>query len=127
MRAAAARASHDLAADSCRLRVRRLEPEDLPAVAALSAAAFGIDVSTAAGRAGWSERVAYPHLTDPDGCFVAVCGRRVIGVAEAIARERLWVLSFVRRRSGGAERRRGARADRARARVRTARRRGADR
>ena len=43
----------------------------------------------------WCERLAYPLATDPGGAFVAEADGRVIGVAQSIQRESLWVLSFL--------------------------------
>src|SRR5436305_698943 len=33
--------------------------------------------------------------TDPDGCFVAESGGRIVGLSQALRRERLWVLSML--------------------------------
>lgn len=43
----------------------------------------------------WRERIAYPLETDPGGAFVAERDGQVIGVAEAVQRSSLWVLSFL--------------------------------
>jgi GNAT superfamily N-acetyltransferase len=67
----------------------------LDAAAAVSAAAFGIDVREESGARRWRERLAHPLATDPDGAFVAERGGRLIGVAQAICRERLWCLSLL--------------------------------
>jgi GNAT superfamily N-acetyltransferase len=61
----------------------------------VSAAAFGFDISEPDAARNWQERIAYPLATDPDGAFVAERAGRVIGVAEAIVRERLWCLSLL--------------------------------
>lgn len=76
------------------LRVRAIAPEDLPAVATLSARAFGLDLGHPADRARWLERIAHPYDTDPDGCFVAQDASGVIGVAGVILRDGMWILSL---------------------------------
>jgi ribosomal protein S18 acetylase RimI-like enzyme len=77
------------------VRVRSLEPEDLPAAAALAGAAFGVDLGRPAARARWLERVGHPYDTDPDGCFVAEADGRVVGVAEVLSRDAMWILSLL--------------------------------
>jgi predicted N-acetyltransferase YhbS len=67
----------------------------VPAAAAVSAAAFGFDISEPDAARNWRERIAYPLTTDPEGAFVAERDGRVIGVAQAIVRERLWCLSLL--------------------------------
>ncbi len=75
--------------------VRPFEAEDLPAAATVSAAAFGVDLGTPAARAHWLERVAHGLGTDSEGCFVAEQGGQVVGVAQALMRDRLWILSLL--------------------------------
>lgn len=73
-----------------------MSAEDLEPAARISAAAFSRDPNgdpDAARR--WRERIAYPWRTDPGGAFVAELDGRVIGVAEAIVRERVWCLSML--------------------------------
>jgi ribosomal protein S18 acetylase RimI-like enzyme len=77
------------------LRVRPLEPDDLDAAADLSAAAFGHSLDDEPARRSWTERVAHPFRTDPEGAFVAEHGGQLVGLTEAIRRERLWVLSML--------------------------------
>ena len=77
------------------IHVRALDPDDLPAVADFSAAAFGNRLDDEPARRRWIERLAHAIRTDPDGAFVAEREGRPLGVAEAIARERLWVLSML--------------------------------
>ena len=77
------------------LHVRPLQPDDLAAVGEFSAAAFGHRENDGPARQRWLERLAYPLRTDPEGAFVAERDGRVLGVAEAIRRERLWVLSML--------------------------------
>lgn len=77
------------------LHLRQLEPSDLDATAELAAAAFGIDIDEEANRQRWLVRLAHPLRTDPDGAFIAERDGRVLGAAQAIRRERLWVLSLL--------------------------------
>jgi ribosomal protein S18 acetylase RimI-like enzyme len=77
------------------LQIRRLEPDDLDAAAELTAAAFGIDVDEQDARQRWLERLAHPVATDPDGAFVAERDGRIIGLSQALCRERLWCLSML--------------------------------
>jgi ribosomal protein S18 acetylase RimI-like enzyme len=77
------------------LRVRAMRTDDLPAAAAVSADAFGIDIHEPPLAARWQQRVAHPLSTDPQGAFVAEQDGSLIGVAQALARERLWCLSLL--------------------------------
>jgi ribosomal protein S18 acetylase RimI-like enzyme len=75
--------------------LRAFETADLAAAVALSAAAFELDVGSPGLAENWRLRLAHALTTDPDGCIVAEQGDRVIGVAQAIQRERLWCLSLL--------------------------------
>lgn len=75
--------------------VRAMGPEDLPAAAIAAAAAFDFDISSRSLRAAWMERVGHVLETDPEGCFVAEVGGAIVGVAEAMVRDGLWVLSLL--------------------------------
>lgn len=68
---------------------------DLGPAVAVTAAAFSKDLGDPTLARRWRERIAYPWQTDPDGAFVAELGGRVVGVAEAIIRERVWCLSML--------------------------------
>jgi len=68
---------------------------DLEAAVDVTAAAFSRDLADGAVARRWRERIAYPWQSDPGGAFVAERGGQVIGVAEAIVRERLWCLSML--------------------------------
>jgi GNAT superfamily N-acetyltransferase len=68
---------------------------DLEAAAGVAAAAFSRDLGDPDLARRWRERIAYPWQTDPGGAFVAELDGHVIGVAEAIVRERLWCLSML--------------------------------
>jgi GNAT superfamily N-acetyltransferase len=71
-----------------------MQPADLGQVTVLTAAAFSRELTDELAARRWEARVAHPLATDPDGAFVAELDGRVIGVAEAIVRERLWCLSM---------------------------------
>jgi ribosomal protein S18 acetylase RimI-like enzyme len=90
------------------IEIRPMSHGDLPGAVTASSAAFGLDVSDKVARGQWQERVAHALYTDPDGAFVALRAGRIVGVAEAIVRERLWILSLLAvkpgRQSGGAGR-----------------------
>jgi GNAT superfamily N-acetyltransferase len=73
---------------------------DLPEVEALAAAAFSRDIADEHAARRWHERIAHPLATDPDGAFVAEIDGRIAGAAEAIVRERLWILSMIAVRPG---------------------------
>ncbi len=77
------------------LLLRPLQAEDLPAAAALSASAFGRDISEQAAARRMRQRVAHPLVSDPQGCFVAVQDGSPVGVVEAVLREQLWCLSLL--------------------------------
>lgn len=77
------------------LRLRPLHAGDLPAAAGVSAAAFELDLSPPEVAEHWHERVAHAWRTDPDGGFVAERDGRLVGVAQAIQRERLWCLALL--------------------------------
>jgi ribosomal protein S18 acetylase RimI-like enzyme len=76
-------------------QIRPMTAADVPAASAASAAAFDIDIVDEPGRRSWEKRVAYSLQTDPGGAFVARIGDRVVGVVQAVVRERLWCLSLL--------------------------------
>jgi ribosomal protein S18 acetylase RimI-like enzyme len=90
------------------LRIRALELPDLPAAAEISASAFDFDISDSPAARRWQQRLAHLVGTDPDGGFVAERDGRMVGVAQAMRRERLWCLSLLavspELQSGGAGR-----------------------
>jgi ribosomal protein S18 acetylase RimI-like enzyme len=81
-------------AEAARIRIRLMRTADIGPAAELAAAAFSKDISDEVGARRWRERVAHPFTTDPGGAFVAELDADVIGVAQAIVRERLWSLSL---------------------------------
>ncbi|HEY2435985.1 MAG TPA: GNAT family N-acetyltransferase [Solirubrobacteraceae bacterium] len=82
------------------LRVRPMEQADIPAAVSVSAAAFDFELTDRDAAERWVERLQHPLATDPDGAFVAERDGAVLGVAEAIRRERLWCLSLLAVRPG---------------------------
>ncbi len=76
-------------------RVRALELPDLPEAAEVSAGAFGFDISDPVTARRWQQRLAHLVGTDPGGGFVAERDGRMIGIAQALRRERLWCLSLL--------------------------------
>jgi GNAT superfamily N-acetyltransferase len=76
-----------------------MAPDDLAGAVTASAAAFGLELDSAASAERWRRRVE--HGSDPDGSFVAEHGGRIVGVGTAIRRERLWVLSLLTVEPGG--------------------------
>src|SRR5690242_463654 len=77
------------------LTVRPFELSDLHEAGDVSAAAFEFDISDPALGDRWRGRLAHTLRTDPEGCFVAEQDGRVVGVAQAMVRERLWCLSLI--------------------------------
>ena len=75
--------------------VRPMTDEDLPGAGAVSAAAFGLDLAEGGNAESWPRRIAHPFDTDPAGSFVAEAGGRIIGLAQVLHRERLWILSML--------------------------------
>ena len=82
------------------LRVREMEPVDIQNAAAVAAAAFEVELVDREAQRRWVERLGHPLATDPGGAFIAELDGRIIGVAEAIRRERLWCLSLLAVRPG---------------------------
>lgn len=77
------------------LQLRPMEVSDVPEAASVAAASFDIDISLPAAAERFRERLVHLLHTDPEGAFVAVRGRRIVGAAEAMLRERLWCLSLL--------------------------------
>ena len=90
--------------------VRPMTDADIPQVATVSAEAFEIDIDTPAARRHWEQRLRHSLLTDPDGSFVSEHDGVITGAAQAVIRERLWILSLMTV-SPTPARRRGPRAD----------------
>jgi ribosomal protein S18 acetylase RimI-like enzyme len=77
------------------LRVRPMHADDIDAAMAVSAAAFEIELNDEPSRERWRARLSHPFLVDPEGSFVAELGGEVVGVGQALRRERLWCLSLL--------------------------------
>ena len=77
-----------------------MEPTDIPAAVTVSAAAFDFELTERDAAQRWVERLEHPLATDPGGAFVAERDGTLVGVAEAIQRERLWCLSLLAVRPG---------------------------
>ncbi len=75
--------------------VRAMLPADLPEACAVGAAGMGFELESIEQERRWAERIGYLLGPDPGGAFVAQRDERVIGVAQAMQREALWVLSFL--------------------------------
>lgn len=80
--------------------MRAFAPDDLQQAGDISAASFDFDVSEPLTGDRWRARLAHLLETDPDGCFVAERDGQVVGVAQAMVRERLWCLSLLTVRPG---------------------------
>ncbi|HEY1778281.1 MAG TPA: GNAT family N-acetyltransferase [Solirubrobacteraceae bacterium] len=78
-----------------RLHLRALDASNLEVAAAVGASAFGLDMGNAPGAALWRARIAYPLETDPQGAHVAELGGEIVGLCQAIKRERVWCLSLL--------------------------------
>ena len=84
--------------------VRPMRPDDVPGAQVCAEGAlreaglrYGWELPELDGAGRDRARARHAHLcsTDPDGCFVAEAGGRVVGVALALVRERLWYLSLL--------------------------------
>jgi predicted N-acetyltransferase YhbS len=71
-----------------------MSPSDVPAGAAVTAAAFGAPVGTSQ-HAWLRRRMLHMQQTDPGGAWVAEDGGEVVGAALAIIREDVWGLSLL--------------------------------
>jgi GNAT superfamily N-acetyltransferase len=70
------------------------ESDVLPALS-VTAAAFKLDLSEESERAGWEWRIRHALRTDPEGAFVTEHEGAVVGVAQTVIRDRLWILSLL--------------------------------
>jgi predicted N-acetyltransferase YhbS len=75
--------------------VRPMAEDDIHQVANVTAEAFGTDISTAAARHAWEQRLLHSLRRDPDGSFVSERDGIVTGAAQAVIREQLWILSLM--------------------------------
>lgn len=77
------------------LTVRAMVPADVPIAAAVGAAGMDFQLNGEEDVRRWQERIGYLLDPDPGGAFVAERDGHVIGVAQAMQRDALWVLSFL--------------------------------
>jgi hypothetical protein len=68
---------------------------DVAQVVTVATAAFEIDLSDPKRRAGWEWRTRRLLESDPGGAFVTEHDGAVVGVAQALIRERLWILALL--------------------------------
>jgi predicted N-acetyltransferase YhbS len=75
--------------------VRPMTEDDIHEVAIVTAEAFATDIGADAARRAWEQRLLHSLRTDTDGSFVSERDGMVTGAAQAVIRERLWVLSLM--------------------------------
>jgi predicted N-acetyltransferase YhbS len=75
--------------------VRPMTEADIPQVATVTAEAFTTDISTARVRSNWEHRLRHSLQTDPGGSFVSERAGAVTGAAQAVIRDRVWILSLM--------------------------------
>lgn len=75
--------------------VRPMAEEDVDQVASVPAEAFGTDLGTAVLRRAWEERLRHSLHSHPEGSFVSERGGLVTGAAQAVVRDRIWILSLM--------------------------------
>lgn len=87
----------DFTSPAPNLIVRHMTEADIPEAAEVGAAAFDLEIDTDLGQQRWHTRIRHPLLTDPEGAFVAVTptSGAIAGVALAIVRDRVWILSHL--------------------------------
>jgi len=68
---------------------------DIPQAASVALAAFEIDADEPEIHSRWQRNIGYRLSTDPGGSFVTEHQGAVVGVAQALVRERLWILSML--------------------------------
>ena len=88
------------------MRVRPMLSDDVEAAALAGAAGMEFSIP-AADWARWCERLGYLLGPDPGGAFVAESEGQVLGVAQAMQRDGLWILSFFAVAPAGQAQRRG--------------------
>jgi predicted N-acetyltransferase YhbS len=77
------------------VQTRPMTEADVAQAAEVAAAAFEIDVNDPQARAGWEWRMRRLREGDPEGAFVTEHEGEVVGVAQALIRERLWILAML--------------------------------
>jgi len=86
------RASHARALDE-ELVVRPLQRSDLASAVELWTGAFDVALPDEQARSSTCARLAFSLETDPNGSFVAERNGELVGISQALLRERLWILS----------------------------------
>jgi ribosomal protein S18 acetylase RimI-like enzyme len=76
-------------------RVRPMTDDDIPNAATVAAEAFDFEFNGLHVRRHWEARIRHCLLTDPEGSFVTERNGLLTGVAQAVIRERLWILSLL--------------------------------
>lgn len=75
--------------------VRPMVEHDIHQVATVTAEAFGTDIGEAWARRVWEQRLRHSLINDPDGSFVSARDGLVTGAAQAVIRDRVWILSLM--------------------------------
>ncbi len=77
------------------LRIRPMVAADVREAGNVAAASFEMDITNELAATRFYERLEHLLHTDADGAFVAERDGRILGVAQAMVRERLWCLSLL--------------------------------
>jgi predicted N-acetyltransferase YhbS len=77
------------------VHIRLLTDADISEASTISAEAFELDITDAEKRRSWEDRVRHSLITDPEGSFVSETDGVITGLAQAVVREQLWVLSLL--------------------------------
>lgn len=77
------------------VHVRPLTEADIPQAAVVSAESFDMEITTAVARRNWQERIRHSLITDPEGSVVTERGGVVNGIAQAVIRDGIWILSLL--------------------------------
>jgi predicted N-acetyltransferase YhbS len=75
--------------------VRPMVDADIAQVATVTAEAFETEINSPARRSIWEHRLRSSLVSDPAGSFVSERAGRVTGAAQAVIRDRLWILSLM--------------------------------
>lgn len=84
-----------MSAATAAVLVRPMAEVDIHQVARVTAEAFETDISTVLLRHNWEQRLRHALRSDPDGAFVTEHHGVITGAAQAVIRERLWILSLM--------------------------------
>jgi ribosomal protein S18 acetylase RimI-like enzyme len=77
------------------LSVRAMEPGDVPRAVEVAATAFDTDLTEPGVGEWFLARSEHLLATDPHGAFVAEREGKIVGVAQAMVRDRLWCLALL--------------------------------